>query len=163
MTRSRLRNCFLKNRSEKNRKLFCKQRNKCVSVLRKSENDHFANLNEKTLQITNVSGKPSNPSCQKKFIFLKEQISTDEENNSLLTNCEEVAKELNNFFANAVKNLNISNYENCDSSAKNIDDPNLKAIAKWRNHPSILAIASEYKVEQTFLSILFLKKTFLQK
>ena len=29
--------------------------------------------------------------------------------------------------------------------AENIDDPTLKAIAKWRNHPSILAIASEYK------------------
>ena len=29
--------------------------------------------------------------------------------------------------------------------AENIDDPTLKAIAKWRNHPSILAIASKYK------------------
>ena len=29
--------------------------------------------------------------------------------------------------------------------AENIDDPTLKAIAKWRNHPSILAIESEYK------------------
>ena len=36
ITRSRLRNRFLKDRSEKNRKLFCKHRNKCVSLLRKS-------------------------------------------------------------------------------------------------------------------------------
>ena len=50
---------------------------------------------------------------------------TEEENDSALTNCEEVAKELNNFFANAVKNLNIPNYENCDSLAENIDDPTL--------------------------------------
>ena len=28
---------------------------------------------------------------------------------------------------------------------RNIFDPTLKAIAKWRNHPSILAIAKEYK------------------
>ena len=34
MTRSRLRNRFLKNRSEENRKLFCKQRNKCISLPR---------------------------------------------------------------------------------------------------------------------------------
>ena len=81
-----------------------------------------------------------------KKIHLSERINlTEEENNSLLTNCEEVAEELNNFFANAVKNLNISNYENCDSLAENIDDPTLKATVKWRNHPSILAIASEYK------------------
>ena len=63
----------------------------------------------KTLHITNVSGKPSNLSCQEKSIFLN---LTEEESNSLLTNCEEVAKKLNNFLANAVKNLNIPNYKN---------------------------------------------------
>ena len=29
--------------------------------------------------------------------------------------------------------------------AENLDNYTLKAIAKWRNHPSILAITSEYK------------------
>ena len=29
--------------------------------------------------------------------------------------------------------------------AENIDDPSLKAFAKWRNYPSILVIALEYK------------------
>ena len=56
----------------------------------------------------------------------------------------EVAKELNNFFANAVKNLNNPNYECCDSLEENIDDPILEAIGKWRNHPSTLAIGAEY-------------------
>ena len=36
MARNRLRNRFLKNISEENRKLFCKQRNKYVSLLPKS-------------------------------------------------------------------------------------------------------------------------------
>ena len=49
MTRSRLLNRFLKNRSEENRKLFSKQRNKCVSLLRKSKKDYFENLNEKNI------------------------------------------------------------------------------------------------------------------
>ena len=53
MTRSRLRNRFLQNRSEENRKLFCKQRNKFVSLLRKSKKDHFANLNEKNITDNN--------------------------------------------------------------------------------------------------------------
>ena len=62
---------------------------------------------------------------------LSERINlTEEENNSLLTNCEELAEKLNNFIANAVKNLNISNYENCDFFAENIDDLTLMAIAK---------------------------------
>ena len=34
--------------------------------------------------------------------------------------------------------------------AENIDDPTLKAIAKWRNHPRILARASEYKNRANF-------------
>ena len=82
---------------------------------------------------------------------------TEEENNSLSINCGEVAEELKSFFANAVKNLNISNYENSDSLAENIDDPTLKATAKWRNHPSILEITSEYKNRANF-SFNFLSK-----
>ena len=34
--------------------------------------------------------------------------------------------------------------------AENIDGVTLKSIAKWRNHPSILAIASEYKNRSNF-------------
>ena len=49
MTRSRLRNRFLKNRSEENRQLFCEQINKRVSLLRKSKKDYFENLNEKKI------------------------------------------------------------------------------------------------------------------
>ena len=60
-----------------------------------------------------------------KRIHLPERINlTEEENNSLLTNCEEVEKELNNFFGSPVKNLNIPNYMNCDFFAENIDDLN---------------------------------------
>ena len=33
-----------------------------------------------------------------------------------------------------------------------IDNSALKAIAKWRNHPSILAMASEYTNRETFSS-----------
>ena len=49
MTRSRLLNRFLKNRGEENRKLFSKQRNKCVSLLRKSKKNYFENVNEKNV------------------------------------------------------------------------------------------------------------------
>ena len=69
----------------------------------------------------------------------------------MLRYCEEVAKELNNFFVNAVReSRNIPNYENCDSLAENINDSTLKAIVKWRNHPNILAIAPEYEKRANF-------------
>ena len=49
MTRTRLRNKFLKNRSEKNNKKYSKQCNYCVSLLRKSKSDYFGNTNEKNI------------------------------------------------------------------------------------------------------------------
>ena len=50
MTRTRLRNNFLKDRSEENKRKYSKQRNYCVSLLRKSKSEYFGNLNEKKNQ-----------------------------------------------------------------------------------------------------------------
>ena len=108
MAISRLRNRFLQNRSEENRKPFCKKRNKCVSLLQKSKKDYFANLNEKNITDNKRFWKTVKLFLSKKNHFPERINLTEEENNSLLTNCEEVAKELNNFFANTVKNLNIT-------------------------------------------------------
>ena len=83
MTRSRLRNRFLKNRSEENRKLFGKQRNKCVSLLRKSKKGYFATLNEKNITDSKSFWKAVKPFLSKK-IHLSEIINlTEEDNNSL--------------------------------------------------------------------------------
>ena len=50
MKRSRLRNIYLKNRSENNKREYNKQRICCVSLLRKTRtNYYYANLNEKDL------------------------------------------------------------------------------------------------------------------
>ena len=51
---------------------------------------------------------------------------------------------------NVAKDLNIPIYESFDSLAEDTGDPTLKAIAKCRKHPSILAIASEYKNKANF-------------
>ena len=49
MRRSQLRNKYLKKRSETNRLAYAKQRNYCVSLLRKTKKDYYANLNEKDI------------------------------------------------------------------------------------------------------------------
>ena len=64
MTRARLRNNFLKDRSEENKRMYSNQRNYCVSLLRKSKSEYFGNLNEKKSAITKHSGKPLNPVYQ---------------------------------------------------------------------------------------------------
>ena len=47
MTRTKLRNIFLQNRSEENRIRYTKQINFCVSLLRKTKKRYYENLNEK--------------------------------------------------------------------------------------------------------------------
>ena len=49
MERTRLRNTFLKNPSVANKLAYTKQRNFCVSLLRKVKKEYFANLNEKNI------------------------------------------------------------------------------------------------------------------
>ena len=48
----------------------------------------------------------------------------------------EVTKELNGFFSSVAKNLNIPNYQGCDLLSDSIYHLTLKAVVKWRNHPS---------------------------
>ena len=47
MVKSKLRKKFLKSRSESDKKAFNKQRNKCVSLLRKTKKAYYSNLNVK--------------------------------------------------------------------------------------------------------------------
>ena len=49
MQSSKLRNIFRKNRTEENRNNYAKQRNLCVTLLRKSKREFYGNLNEKKL------------------------------------------------------------------------------------------------------------------
>ena len=56
------------------------------------------------------------------------------------TQDEQNAELLNIFFSNAVKNLKIPKFSNINPLAEKLSDPTLKAILKYKNHPSIVAI-----------------------
>ena len=49
LKRSRVRNLYLKKKTDTSRIAYIKQRNYCVPLLRKTKKDHYANLNEKDL------------------------------------------------------------------------------------------------------------------
>ena len=65
--RTKLRNKFLKDLSAENKFSYSKQRNWCVSPLRKEKKKYFANLNEKILQTTKTFGKLLNLFFQRKL------------------------------------------------------------------------------------------------
>ena len=72
MLRTNPRNKFLKNRSNENKTNYVKQRNHCVSLLRKTKREYYSNLDEKKSAITRHFGKLLNQCYPRKSSPTKE-------------------------------------------------------------------------------------------
>ena len=144
MKRTRMKNKYLKNRNEENFRIYKKQRNRCVFLLKETKKTYFENLHPSKISDNKKFWKTVNP------FFTEKATSTDDitliENREIISDDRKVAEVFNNFFSNAVKNLNIDYYEHfsfdkyflCRETEN--PDPVLKAIEKYENHPSILKI-----------------------
>ena len=153
MQRSRLRNKFLKNPSEENKLIYNKQRNFCISLLRKEKKEYFAKINEKDISDNRKFWQTVKPFISDK-IKSKESIILVNDNN-IVSNELDVAKSFNEFFSNIVKNLDIPEYQFEDNlHIRLLSNPVLHAIMKFRNHPSINTIR-QYCSAQRFPSFYF--------
>ena len=141
LKRSRLRNKYLKNNNEENRNLYTKQRNYCVSLLRKSKKADYENLDEGKVSDNKLFWRIVKASLPEKF-NARERISLSENGETVKTE-KGTAEVSNNFFGNIVKNLNISQYSDFDPSVENVKNASLKAILKYKKHPSILVIRTK--------------------
>ena len=52
MHRTRFRNKYLRNKIDENKRTYTKQRNYCVSLLRKSKTEYYSNLDIKNIATT---------------------------------------------------------------------------------------------------------------
>ena len=59
---------------------------------------------------------------------------------TIIKNNGETANIMNTFFSNIVINLDVPEYNDCEDISRNIYNPILKAIVKYKNHPSVKAI-----------------------
>ena len=96
MGRSRLCNNFLKNKIDKNKILYTKQRNYCVSLLRKSKKDYFSILNEKDTVDNKLFRKTVKPSLSDKVI-LRDKINLSKKGQIIKSQLE-TTEFLNRFF-----------------------------------------------------------------
>ena len=101
MLRSKFRNRFLKEKTEEFKSLYNKQRNICVSLLRKTKINYYEQVENKI--VTNnrkfwkvVSPLFSEKALRKESIILKEHGKT-------ITDNKKIAETFNNFFSNIVK------------------------------------------------------------
>ena len=138
MTRTKLRKIFLQNRSKGNRIRYTKQRNFCVSLLRKTKKKYYQNLHEKFVVDNKLFWKTVKPLLSDN-VAGKDEIHLIE-NNELVKTDLEIAEVLNKYFLNIVQNLDISSYLNGERLVSNTIYATLKTILKYRNHPNIIAI-----------------------
>ena len=71
------------------------------------------------------------------------------EDNSILENNDKIAETFNNFFTSAVSNLNIPPFVDPSVEIDHIEDPILRIIEQYKNHPSIVAL-TEKKLNKQF-------------
>ena len=148
MTKSRLPNKYLKNRNEENRTIYVRQRNYGVSLLQKSKKKYYENLDERNLIDNKLFWKTTKPSFSDKIVT-RDRIHLTENGEVVKTELE-TAETLNIFFGNVIKNLVIPKYSEYDPSIDRVENRTIRAILKYRNHASILAIRERKKAQINF-------------
>ena len=151
MERTHLRGTFLKNPIVANKLVYTKQRNFCVSLLRKVKRDYFAKLSKKNITDNRKCWQTVKP-------FLSEKNKLSEEitlvkSEEVISDDVEVANTLNYYFSNVVKNLKIPEKLVTDSLPQSLSrHPTLNAIFKYKNHQRVRVIK---RFSQRFSSFYF--------
>ena len=136
--RSKLRNQFLKTKTQKSKLKYNKQRNLCVSITRKAKRSYYENLDLKDITDSKKFWATVKPLFSNKI--KSTEYITLEENGKIISNDKELARIFNEFFVNIVPNLGINTNHSFLINTDNEDDPIEKAIAKYKNHPCIISI-----------------------
>ena len=138
--RSRIRNKFLKTKTEESEQLYNKQRNLCATLLRKTKRNYFAQLDNRILKDNRKFWKKVNPLFSEKA-YQKESITIiSKDTEETIIKNEELAETFNSFFNSMVDNLKIEYEINRQANVSTHPDPVWRAIETFKYHPSILKI-----------------------
>ena len=153
MHRSKLRNNFNKNPTDENWGLFKKQRNYCVSLLKKEKKNYYNSLDLKIFEDSKKFWQSVKPLFSDKENIKNRNIIIIE-NGSVISEKKDIAEKLNNYFIEAVSNLEIEHFtpevDEPDDFNQENEDLIDKIIRKYKSHPSILKIKENVKVENKF-------------
>ena len=119
----------------------------CISI-KKDKKELLVELKRKKVIDNRKFWKMVKPVISNNFVNNEKITLVDNEKS--IANDKEIAKVLNDFFSNIIKTLNIPKKDHTDSIVENVGDPTLKAILKYRKHPSILVIKRKIKSGPVF-------------
>ena len=132
MLRSKLKNKFNKERNHINWCNYKRQRNHCLSILRKTKKEYFNSLNIKQVSDNKLFWKSVKPFFNGKGSN-SSKIMLVEENN-IISDEEEIANIMNDYFIKVISTLNL----------KNQHDVGRSGVNKFENHISIKIIHEKY-------------------
>ena len=134
MPRSKLHNLYLKVRSDENKIRYKKQRNICVSLVRKAKRKHYEDLSIADVTDNKKFWKRVKPLFGNK---IKGNPNTSiVESNNLITDEKSLAEPFNDYFVIVVSNFGRNIL--VDKSGKG-------DVSNYDNHPSIITIKQHIK------------------
>ena len=161
MQRTRLRDNYLKQRTEATKVAYNQQRNKYVGILKKSKRFYFESLGVKFVKDNKKFWKKIPPFFTDK-IKSKEKITLVKIGEIISRNIE-VTKTFQNFFNPIVKNSNIERDETHLSKSTQ-DNPVLACTEKFSKHSSVVSIKKHKETNSNKFSFKYEdRKKFLTK
>ena len=103
----------------------------CIFV--KKDKRSYLTLNEENVKDSRKLWKTGTQMFSN--ILVSSEKITLVKNEKIITDGQETAKVLNDFFSNVIKTLNISQANHSDLNFENVRDPTLIVILKYRHHP----------------------------
>ena len=148
MTRSRLKNKYLRSPPNQNILAYKVQRNVCTNLLRKRKRDYYNNLDTMLISDNKTFWNTVKPLFSDK-INMSQKITLINDNNIISENSE-IAKIFNEYFCTVATKFNIEDTVIHITDTQNTSDPILKAIKKYENHPSIIKITENIITKEVF-------------
>ena len=149
MQRAKLKNKYYKVPTEENNLLYKRQRNYCSNLLKKVKKSYYNNLDINIFKDNKKFWKSIRPffsdkqkDYQKEFILIENDVVISDEN--------KVAEKMNNYFIEAIENLDIVPFieeDEIEIIPCNIIDT---MVSKYENHPSILKIKEYVNITGKF-------------
>ena len=145
---SKSKNRFNKIPTEDNKRLYKRQRNFCVSLLKKEKRNYYNNLDLKIFDDNKTFWQRIKPLFSDKMKAIESDIVLVE-NEIITSDNKEVAEKFNNFFNEAVENLDIELFlteYTGDRLTCNLQEK----LDKYDDHPSIKKINENVKLDIKF-------------
>ena len=153
MIRTRLLNNYRSCRTEDKLNAYKKQRNYCTNLLKYTKKCYYGNLNVSQICDNKKFWQTVKPLFSEKALSSHANGISLVEGENVISNDEQLTEIFNEFFSNAVKNLDISLHltsESSNCSFPEDTDPIIIAIAKYENHPSIHKIKDKFRENDNF-------------